>query len=209
MIDNDRLSYFRQRFNRLSNHYLYNPFTRWVGAGELAALRDLLPPPAQHGESHALDFGCGTGRVTRLLLDAGYRVTGYDISPNMVERAQAALGQERHARFTSDPEAVHGPWSLIVSLGVLDYYPDSATLWGEWRQLIRPGGTLLVTAPNAHSPPAWIYTTFSRFTCQAYAATFENLATAAWTAGFTPLEVRFAFPHRWWGHTLVIALRAD
>ncbi len=209
MIAGERLDYILQRFDRLSNYYRYNPFTRWVGASELGVMRDLLPPPERRGETPALDFGCGTGRVTKLLLAAGYNVTGYDISPGMVEQARAAIGERKNVRFTSDPESVNGPWALIAALGVLDYYPDSAELWREWRRLIQPGGTLLVTAPNAHSPLARIYTALSRFTCQAYATTFEKLAALAWMAGFTPLEVRFAFPRCWWGHTVVMALRAD
>ncbi len=209
MITSEKLSYLRRRFNRLSNYYSYNPFTRWVGASELGALRHVLPRPAQQGETPALDFGCGTGRVTQLLLEAGYSVMGYDLSPGMLQQARAAIGERKDVRFTSDSEAVRGPWALIASLGVLDYYPDSAALWKEWRQLIRPGGTLLVTAPNARSPLARIYTTLSRFTCQAYATTLENLKTSARETGFTPLDVRFAFPRLWWGHTIVMALRAD
>jgi len=207
MIENERHDFFCQRFDRLSTCYRYNPFTRWVGRGELATLREMVPPPHQPGITPALDFGCGTGRVTSLLLKAGYRVTGYDLSPGMVERARAAIGERPDVRFTSDPEVAKGPWALIAALGVLDYYPDSAALWKEWERLILPGGTLLVTAPNAHSPLARVYTMLSRFTCQAYAATFEKLTASAWMAGFTLVDVRFAFPRRWWGHTMVLALR--
>ena len=207
MITSEKLDYFLRRFDRLSSYYRYNPFTHWVGASELGAMRDLLPPPERHGETPALDFGCGTGRVTKLLLEAGYRTTGYDISPGMVKQARAEIGDRKDVCFTSDPEAVNGPWALIAVLGVLDYYPDSAALWREWRRLIQPGGTLLITAPNAHSPLARIYTTLSRFTCQAYATTFEKLVDSAKMAGFTPLEVRFAFPRRWWGHTIVCAFQ--
>lgn len=206
MITNEQLIFFRQQFDQLSTRYRYNPFTHWVGCSELATMREMLPPP-QPGITPALDFGCGTGRVTALLLEAGYSVTGYDLSPGMIEQARAAIGERSDVRFTSDPEVAKGPWALITALGVLDYYPDSTALWKEWRRLILPGGTLLVTAPNAHSPLAWVYTMLSRFTCHAYAATFEKLAASAWTADFTPVDVRFAFPRRWWGHTMVLALR--
>jgi len=206
---NEKAGFFRQRFDRLSNYYPYNPFTHWVGASELGALRGMLPAPAKNGEVPALDFGCGTGRVTKLLLETGYVVTAYDLSPGMVEQARSAIGERKDVRFTSDPEAVTGPWALIAALGVLDYYPDSSVLWKEWKRLIQPGGTLLATAPNARSPLAWIYTMLSRFTFQAHATTVEDLSASARLAGFTLTEVRFAFPRRRWGHTIVMNLRAD
>jgi ubiquinone/menaquinone biosynthesis C-methylase UbiE len=35
-----------------------------------------------------LELGCGTGRITMPLAEAGHRVTGMDISPKMLERAE-------------------------------------------------------------------------------------------------------------------------
>ena len=45
-----------------------------------------IPP-----ESHVLDLPCGTGRVTRLLIDQGFRVTGADVSNAMLETARVNL----------------------------------------------------------------------------------------------------------------------
>jgi ubiquinone/menaquinone biosynthesis C-methylase UbiE len=42
-------------------------------------------------ESHILDLPCGTGRVTRLLVDQGFRVTAADVSNAMLTRARLNL----------------------------------------------------------------------------------------------------------------------
>jgi SAM-dependent methyltransferase len=51
---------------------------------------------AKYGDP-VLELGCGTGRVTMAIAEAGYRVVGLDISERMLERAaekRAALPQE-------------------------------------------------------------------------------------------------------------------
>jgi len=204
MTMNDRHTFFRQQFDRLAPGYKHNIFTHWMGRSELAALRAMIPPPSRVGITPALDFGCGPGRAVALMLDLGYRVTGYDLSPQMLALARNTIGERPDVTFTSNPEALQDSYPLIVSLGVLDYYPDTASLWQEWRRLLSPGGVLLVTAPNARSPLARGYTVVSRFTCQAYTTTLDKLATTAGAVGFTLAEMRFAFPNRWWGHTLVL-----
>ena len=49
-----------------------------------------------------LELGCGTGRITVALAEAGYRVTGLDISERMLQRAEqkrTALSREARARM--------------------------------------------------------------------------------------------------------------
>ena len=205
----DRINFLRQRFDRLTFQYHLNPFTRWVGYSELSVLRKMIPTAPRPGENRALDLGCGTGRVTAMLLELGYNVTAYDISSRMLDRARTNIGKRPDVFFTSDPNEISNPWPLIVSLGVLDYYPDKTSILNEWRQLLSNDGRLLVTVPNANSPFVWVYTSLSRFTCQAYSTTAEKLAPAVWYSGLSLLDVQFAFPHRWWGHTIVLSFRTQ
>jgi SAM-dependent methyltransferase len=50
----------------------------------LPVLRELLPPPG----CRTLDFGCGEGRIGRLLQSLGHQVAGIDASPSMVKLAR-------------------------------------------------------------------------------------------------------------------------
>jgi len=55
------------------------------------AFRDLPQLFEQHVTgARALDFGCGAGRSSRFLRELGFRVTGVDIAPEMLEHARAA-----------------------------------------------------------------------------------------------------------------------
>jgi len=44
--------------------------------------------------SRVLELGCGTGRLTLPLAQAGHEVTGIDLSPAMLARARAKLGAQ-------------------------------------------------------------------------------------------------------------------
>lgn len=200
----------RTRFDWHAARYGHNLLTHWIGRSELAALHDLTPPAPLPGVTPALDFGCGTGRVIGMLLERGYRVTGYDISPGMLARARVAVGARPEVTLTADRQMVQRAWPLIVSLGVLDYYPDTAPLWQEWRRLLAPEGVLVVTAPNVTSPLAWLYALASHLTCPAHLTTVHKLTVAARQAGLIVTEVRHTFPsHQTLGHTLVLRLKPE
>ncbi len=43
-----------------------------------------------------LDVGCGTGRLTIAMAEAGLDVTGLDVTPEMLERAREQVGASEH-----------------------------------------------------------------------------------------------------------------
>jgi SAM-dependent methyltransferase len=200
----DQLKSIRGGFDRNALFYGRNPLTTWVGHSELAALEELIPL-APEANMQALDFGCGTGRVIELLLAKGYRVTGYDLSDAMLERARGRLGTHPRVRLTSDPDQLEGNYPLIVALGVLDYYRDATPLWQQWRRCLASGGLLVATAPNGASPLAQLYGFFSRFTVQSYPQRLGEHRAVAARQGLSLTDVRWAFPaHPHWAHTVVM-----
>jgi ubiquinone/menaquinone biosynthesis C-methylase UbiE len=59
---------------------------RWRDRREKACILKCLTAIPKGG--HVLDLPCGTGRMTRLLVEGGYRVTGADLSEAMLSRAR-------------------------------------------------------------------------------------------------------------------------
>lgn len=85
-----------------------------------------------------LDFGCGTGEFSRLLLRRGWTVTGYDkfISPVIAHKRFAAT-QER-ATVES-----YSPFDVIISITVLDHIMSDYDFAQEIKligQLLKPTG---------------------------------------------------------------------
>lgn len=95
-----------------------------------------------------LDSGCGTGFLARLLAADGYRVTGQDISPGMLQVAAeraAAEGLVIEWSVGSAEEPPSGPFDAVVLRNVLWTLPDpGAALRALW-EVLRPGGLVLIS----------------------------------------------------------------
>jgi trans-aconitate 2-methyltransferase len=98
------------------------------------------------GDETVLDAGCGTGRVTQLLLDRlpRGRVVAVDASPSMVEAARAALG-ERATVLQSDLAELELDERVdaVFSNAVFHWVPDHDRLFERMHAALRPGGRLI------------------------------------------------------------------
>ncbi|HZR26755.1 MAG TPA: class I SAM-dependent methyltransferase [Vicinamibacterales bacterium] len=97
----------------------------WSGTYWLVR-RDLPGILARHVHGcHALDFGCGTGRSTRLLTACGFAVTGVDISEPMLERARAIDPAGRyHLIADGDIDGIDGDFDLVLAAFPFDNIPN-------------------------------------------------------------------------------------
>lgn len=111
---------------------------------------DLLARNIQlpHG-AEILDVGCGTGFLSLLLAELGFKVTGLDLSEEMRHQAKAKAG---HAGFdirfmSGDAEAPPFPersFDAVISRHVAWTLPDPQSALVNWGKLIRPGGSVII-----------------------------------------------------------------
>jgi trans-aconitate 2-methyltransferase len=98
------------------------------------------------GDETVLDAGCGSGRVTQLLLERlpHGQVIAVDAAPSMVEQASAALG-ERATVFQSDLQRLKVPQQVdaAFSNAVFHWVPDHDLLFERLFAALRPGGRLV------------------------------------------------------------------
>jgi trans-aconitate 2-methyltransferase len=94
-----------------------------------------------------LDVGCGTGRVTELLLTLvpHGRVLAVDASDDMVALARERLG-DRADLWCQDALDLEldDPVDVVVSTAALHWVADHDRLWVRLAQALRPGGVLEV-----------------------------------------------------------------
>lgn len=105
-----------------------------------------LLEPVRRRNGLVVEIGCGSGLLTRALVDAGHRVVATDASPAMLELAeQWASGAEEVRRVTL-PDDVLPPADAIVGVGhALNYLPDAEAIDRALTAIagaLRPGGVL-------------------------------------------------------------------
>ena len=105
----------------------------------------------------ALDFGCGSGNLTRHLLELGFEVTAADVSENflrLVERRHAGRPVET---LRTDGESLAGiadaSFDLVAAYSVLHHVPDYIGAVAELARVTRPGGVVYID--HEHSPGYW------------------------------------------------------
>ena len=149
-----------------------------------------LPPQTPH-PTHVLDLGAGTGSMSQLMVQAGYRVAACDLAPELfqlpdVECRRADLGE----RLPYDDASLEG----IVCLEVLEHLDGHLPLFAEINRLLQPGGVFLFSTPNVMSIKSRLSFLNTGFPHSFYPLNEQVLTPQEWhISGFSPDRYRFAF----------------
>ena len=117
-----------------------------VSDPQVAWAREVLDRLPLRGDETVLDAGCGTGRVTRLLIERlpRGRVVAVDAAPSMVEAAGAAL-DGRATVIESDLVELEldEPVDAAFSNAVFHWVPDHERLFERLHAALVPDGRLV------------------------------------------------------------------
>jgi SAM-dependent methyltransferase len=102
-----------------------------------------------------LDFGCGTGRLTRFVAERGADAVGVDATPEMIDVARNLSPglQFEHIDGARLPFP-DGAFDVVLTAYVLQYYVGGRgldRLVGEFARVLRSGGTLVAIEQVASS----------------------------------------------------------
>lgn len=139
--------YVRRLFSVIAHRYdlitvllSYGQDRRWKR--RLAAM---VPEPAS---ARVLDLACGTGDIAFELAAAGARVTGLDITQQMIEIARSKRpASTHHVTFvTGDMMALpfpDGSFSIVTTGYGLRNVPELSVALSEMQRVLSPGGVML------------------------------------------------------------------
>jgi len=113
---------------------------------------DLRPIP-WHGQGRLLDFGCGNGAYLKMMATRGWNVTGIDVSVRAVEQVRSELGLTAHLGTLPHSDLAPASFDAITMWHSLEHVHDPLNTLREARQLLAPGGKIVVAVPNIDSWP--------------------------------------------------------
>lgn len=107
--------------------------------------------------STVLDVGCGAGRVSAILNDEGFDVTGIDVSEPLVDKARSLCPEvDFQVGSITDPDFAPETFDYIVfSWFGIDYLSPKAErirAFREMYRLLNPAGMLLFSTHNSWHP---------------------------------------------------------
>jgi len=139
--------------------------------------RSILDRLALSGDEVVLDAGCGSGRVTSMLIERlpEGRVIAVDGSASMVEQVGSALRPQDEAMVADLLElALEEPVDVVFSSAVFHWILDHETLFRSLRGVLKPGGRLATQNGGAGNIARLKASTEEVTEREPYAAHFEG-----------------------------------
>lgn len=144
--DEGKRKFVRDLFNRGAPHYDRIGRVGFFGTGHLHRRRALERAGLRPGMD-ALDVACGTGAVTRAMLEVlggKGRVCGVDPSEGMLNEARKSVPAEfqpGQAEALPFPDA---SFDFLAMGYALRHVADLRQAFAEYQRVLRPGGRLLI-----------------------------------------------------------------
>lgn len=172
---------------------------RWDAQHDMQSLGDNLS--AGLAELHVetaetvLDVGCGTGNLTRALLDRLGRdgcVMAFDLAPAMIDTARRKNSDPRVRWTVADASEVPLPdesVDRVICFSVWPHFDDAAACAHELRRVLRRGGRLHVWHLASRHRINAIHSTADEAVCKDLLGPAAETADLLRGIGMAPVEV--------------------
>ncbi len=136
-------------------YYSAHPGTRYTFTRRLEVMLPLIRQALPTGR--ILEIGCGAGLLSLSLARDAQQVIGIDVSPSAVAFAEALKQELRCANVAfeiGDAEALRfedQTFDLLISSEVLEHLLRPERALAEFRRVLKPGGSVVLTTPSAVS----------------------------------------------------------
>ena len=137
-----------KRFNAAAADWEEKPLRVALARKVAGAIRQAIPLATT---MRVLEYGCGTGMVSRALSPHVAQIMAVDTSPQMLEVLRRKAGEEKIINIetlvhdlTSEPLPENKGFDLVMSSMTLHHIPDIEALLPRFLATLKPGGYLAV-----------------------------------------------------------------
>lgn len=108
-------------------------------------------------DDHLLEVGCGMGKFTFPLLRKGFKITGLDLSPNLLQKLLEHNNNTFQINLISSdileiPEQYNEQFDHVFGFFTLHHFHHLETYYQAMARVLKPGGTITFVEPNAYNP---------------------------------------------------------
>ena len=191
--------------NKTQKQALTDPCTEYTAR---QAIRHCLSQ-SQVGSS-VLDYGCCTGRASRVFKQHGFRVTGVDVIEERLEQAAKVCDSTFLRLNMKTPLPFDkAQFSLVFAAQLIEHlcHCDARDFIHEVYEILKPGGKMFLSTPNPHYIRLILQRRPMIADCHLSCWSIEDLKHAFSVAGFhkarhcgngrTALYIGESFPCRW------------
>jgi 2-polyprenyl-3-methyl-5-hydroxy-6-metoxy-1,4-benzoquinol methylase len=175
---------------------LFGRLTRWLRRREAFGLRRSLPAGAQ-----VLEVGCAAGDLMVPMRDAGFRVTGVELSEHAAATARNEHHLDVHTGTLTDAPLAGESFDAVIMRNVIEHVPDPKGDLEKAASLLRCGGLLTLRTDNVASLDARLFRSrWYGYDFPRHLTLFspETLAAVVRSAGLEVTKVRYSLvPTHW------------
>jgi trans-aconitate 2-methyltransferase len=130
---------------------------RCYGSERARPYLDLVARVAAERPRAVVDLGCGPGELTVTLAERwpGAAVTGFDSSPEMIQKAGSNESEAVRFRLLDVRDWRPGPdVDVLVTNATLQWVPEHRDLLGRWARELPPGAWIAMQVPGNFDAPS-------------------------------------------------------
>ena len=175
---------------------LFGKLTRVLRKREASGLKRALRPGAE-----VLEVGCAAGDLLVPLREAGFRVTGVELSEHAASAARTRHGLEVYTGTIASAALAERSFDAVIMRSVIEHVPDPKGDLEKAAELLRPGGLLVLRTDNVASSDARLFRAlWYGFDFPRHLTLFspQTLTAFVQSAGLEVTRVRFSLvPTHW------------